>query len=293
MRLITFVAGNGSMPRLGAVCGDDVIDLARASEDRLPSTLAGLVAAGEAAWALAEETTEAAGAVVPLDQVTLLAPIPRPSKNVFAVGRNYLEHVKEGAAARETDADIPKVPVFFTKAPTSVVGPGDVPHPGVTERLDWEAELAVVIGKRGRDIAADRAFDYVFGYTAANDLSARDLQFGHSQWFKGKSLDGTCPLGPYVVTADQLGDPHDLEIECRVNDVVKQKSSTSLMIFNIPEIIESLSAGLTLEPGDVILTGTPAGVGFARTPPEFLTPGDVVEVEIERIGVLRNRIVGR
>lgn len=292
MRLVTYALGDRA-PRLGTVRDDQVIDLAEASGGRLPRTLVEFITAGEQALALADEVVGQETEAVAVDQVILLAPIPRPTKNVFAVGRNYLEHVKEGAAARQSDADIPKIPVFFTKAPTAVVGPGDVPHPAVTERLDWEAELAVIIGRGGRDIPAERALDHVFGYTAANDLSARDLQFGHTQWFKGKSLDATCPLGPWVVTADELGDPHELEIECRVNGVVKQKSTTSLMIFAIPQIIESLSAGLTLEPGDIILTGTPEGVGFARTPPEFLHPGDVVEVEVERIGVLRNHIVER
>ncbi len=225
-----------------------------------------------------------------LADVTLVAPIPNPRKNIFAVGRNYVEHVKEGAVARESEVEIPKVPVFFTKAPTTVVGPGDVPYPTATRELDWEAELAVVIGKGGCDIPAERALEHVFGYTAANDLSARDLQFGHRQWFKGKSLDATCPLGPWVVTGDELGDPHRLDIECRVNGVVKQSSNTSNMIFGIPAIIESLSAGMTLEPGDVILTGTPEGVGYARKPPEFLGPGDVVEVDIPAIGVLSNTI---
>lgn len=292
MRLVTFAA-EGREPRLGCVRDGRVIDLADASGQQLPSTLIDLVVAGEDAWWLARVITEAEGVgSTPFNDMTLLAPIPVPRKNVFCVGRNYVEHVKEGAAARQSEPELPKVPVFFTKAPTSVIGSdAPIPFPSGTERLDWEAELAVVIGRRGRDIKAADAHHYVFGYTAANDLSARDLQFGHTQWFKGKSLDATCPLGPWVVTSDEIPDPQGLEIECRVNGVVKQKSNTSRMIFDIATVIESLSLGLTLEPGDIILTGTPEGVGFARTPAEFLWPDDVVEVEIERIGVLRNRIV--
>lgn len=290
MKLVTFKPRESPSPRVGVLRRDRVVDLAAATGGRLPASLIELIAAGRSAWSIARDVARNVHEGLALADVTLVAPIPNPSKNVFAVGRNYVEHVKEGAAARESEAEIPKVPVFFTKAPTTVVGPGDIPYPTATRELDWEAELAVVIGKGGCDIPAERALEHVFGYTAANDLSARDLQFGHRQWFKGKSLDATCPLGPWVVTGDELGDPQQLDIECRVNGAVKQSSNTSNMIFGIPAIIESLSAGMTLEPGDVILTGTPEGVGYARKPPEFLEPGDVVEVDIPAIGVLRNTI---
>ena len=156
--------------------------------------------------------------------------------------------------------------------------------------IDWEAELAVIIGRGGKNIPASAAFDHIFGYTCLNDVSARDLQSNHSQFFKGKSLDGACPIGPWIVTADEIPDPQALDITCRVNGVIKQSSNTRYMIFNIPAIIEILSRGMTLDAGDIIATGTPSGVGFARKPPEFLKPGDVVEVEIEGIGVLRNRV---
>jgi 2-keto-4-pentenoate hydratase/2-oxohepta-3-ene-1,7-dioic acid hydratase in catechol pathway len=195
---------------------------------------------------------------------------------------------------------MPEYPVFFTKSPLSISAPdADVEvDQAVTQKVDWEGELAIVIGKRGRDLPdSDVAYQYVFGYTAANDLSARDLQQrmqgSQQQWFKGKALDGFCPLGPWIVTRDEIPDPHSLEIMTRVNGVTKQHSNTSDFFFRVPKILQDISAGMTLEPGDVILTGTPAGVGYARTPKEFLQPGDIVEVEIGGIGVLRNRIVAR
>lgn len=293
-RYVTFAGA--SEPRLGALVGDEVVDLAAAAGDgSVPNDLLGLLRAGPDAWRRAREVarrpprahTRSAG------EVRLLAPLV-PPRNVFAVGLNYVAHLEEGAAARATTPDLPDVPVFFTKPPTAVIGPGaEIPwQPLVTKKLDWEAELAVVIGRGGRDIRRDDALDHVFGYTAANDVSARDLQFRHRQWFKGKALDGSCPLGPAVVTGDELGDPQRLEVGCRVNGVVKQKAATAQMIFPVAEIIEWLSAGMSLEPGDVILTGTPEGVGFARKPPEFLQRGDVVEVEITGVGILRNVVGG-
>ena len=221
------------------------------------------------------------------------APIPRPLKNVFCVGRNYAAHVKEGAAAFKTDAKLPDIPVFFSKSPTTVNGPfDDIPrHAAVTAQVDWEAELGVIIGRAGRNIAAKDALAHVFGYTVINDVTARDLQQRHTQWFKGKSLDGSCPIGPVVVTADEFGDPQNRRISLRINGATKQDARTSDMIFTVATIIESLSKGLTLEAGDVIATGTPEGVGMARTPQEFLQNGDVVETEVEGIGVMRNRII--
>jgi 2-keto-4-pentenoate hydratase/2-oxohepta-3-ene-1,7-dioic acid hydratase in catechol pathway len=187
---------------------------------------------------------------------------------------------------------VPEDPIFFTKATTTVSGPYDplLIDPAVSNQIDWEVELGVIIGRAGKHIPAGQALEYIFGYTVINDVSARDLQARHKQWFKGKSLDGSCPMGPWVVTADELPDPHILGLRLRVNGVIKQESNTRLLIYNIPAIIETLSAGLTLEPGDIIATGTPAGVGFARQPPEYLQPGDVVEAEVEGIGLLRNRV---
>lgn len=232
------------------------------------------------------------GTGISLSEVKLLAPIPKPPKNVLCIGRNYREHVSEGARANKTEDKVPEKPVYFTKAHTCIIGPGEAItfSPEVSEQIDWEAELAVVIGWRGRDISEDEALDYVFGYTCLNDVTARDLQRSHTQWFKGKSLDTFCPLGPWIVSADEIGDAQNLRLQLRVNGETKQEANTRDMIFNIRTIISTLSAGFTLEPGDVIATGTPSGVGYARVPPEFLKNGDVVEVEVEKIGVLRNPV---
>jgi 2-keto-4-pentenoate hydratase/2-oxohepta-3-ene-1,7-dioic acid hydratase in catechol pathway len=234
------------------------------------------------------------GASHALADVLLHAPIPRPLKNIFCVGRNYMAHIKEGAAAYNREAKLPDVPVFFTKAPNTVSGPFDeVPrHREITQQLDWEAELAVVIGRTGRNISAADALSYAFGYTVLNDVTARDVQQRHTQWFKGKSLDGSCPMAPVVVTADEFGDPQTKRVSLRLNGATKQDASTADMIFSVAVIIEWLSKGLTLEPGDIIATGTPEGVGMGRTPQEWLQDGDVVETEVEGIGVMRNRIVG-
>ena len=215
-----------------------------------------------------------------------------PPRNVFCVGRNYLEHAAEGARAAGRELKLPDVPTFFTKATTAVLGPDAVAHfdSSISREYDYEAELAVVIGTRCRDVDESRALEAIFGYTCCNDLTARDLQRAHVQWMKGKSLDESCPLGPAIVTPDEIGDPQALDIAMYVNDVEKQHSSTAKMIFSIPRIIAELSRGMTLLPGDVIATGTPEGVGFARTPPEFLRDGDLLEVRIERIGSLRTRI---
>lgn len=227
-----------------------------------------------------------------LDSLELLAPIPRPAKNIMCLGLNYADHVAETSAAADREAKLPEHPIVFTKNVTSVTGPGAViPYdPAATEQLDWEVELGVIIGRPGRAIEPGDAMDHVFGYTVINDLSARDLQFRHKQFFIGKSLDGACPMGPWIVTADEIDDAHALAIRCDVNGVRKQDSSTRHMIFDIPAIISTLSRGMSLEPGDIIATGTPDGVGFARTPPEFLRPGDEVVCEIEGVGVLRNTI---
>jgi 2-keto-4-pentenoate hydratase/2-oxohepta-3-ene-1,7-dioic acid hydratase in catechol pathway len=230
-------------------------------------------------------------APIPFDQVRLLAPL-RPHKNVFCVGRNYLGHAEEVAKARGIPLKLPPVPTFFTKAPTSIADPGQTLHfaADLSTQYDWEAELAVVIGKRCRDVSEADALDVVFGYTCLNDVTARDLQQQHQQWFKGKSLDEACPLGPWIVSADEIPDPQGLNVTLRLNGEVKQQAPTAQMIFDVKAIIASLSRGMTLEPGDIIATGTPDGVGFARTPPEFLRDGDTMEVEISGIGVLRNAV---
>ncbi|MBI5033047.1 MAG: fumarylacetoacetate hydrolase family protein [Chloroflexi bacterium] len=227
---------------------------------------------------------------IPLHQVKLLAPIPRPRKNIFALGRNYAEHAKESAAARGEKVG---PPVVFTKAPTTVNAPfGEiVVDPTLSVQVDWEVELAVIIGKRARKVSQSDALSYVFGYTVLNDVTARDLQNRTSQFFVGKSIDGYCPMGPWIVTADEIPNPQNLNLKCSVNGVLKQEGNTNDMIYTVAFVIEDLSRMMTLEPGDIITTGTPAGVGFARKPPEFLKPGDVLESQVEKIGTMRNPII--
>ena len=227
-----------------------------------------------------------------LTDVKLHAPIPRPAKNVFCVGWNYLEHFEEGAKKIHDDRELPKHPVFFSKVPTAVTGPYDtIPFPGhVSTAMDWEAELGLIVGTRGKDLREADAMRHVFGFTVVNDVTLRDVQRRHGgQWHKGKSFDGTCPMGPCIVTVDEL-DPDNLRVLTRVNGVVKQDSSTRFLYFKLPRLLAELSAGMTLEPGDILSTGTPPGVGYARTPPEFLKPGDLLETEIEGIGTMRNPV---
>jgi 2-keto-4-pentenoate hydratase/2-oxohepta-3-ene-1,7-dioic acid hydratase in catechol pathway len=226
-----------------------------------------------------------------LGSVGLLAPV-RPRQDLIALGLNYRQHVDETTGATQQSA-APRQPILFGKAASSVVGPGeDIRFDrAVTAQVDWEVELTIVIGRAGRDIEPAAALDHVFGYTIANDVSARDLQFlDGGQWYRGKSLDTFCPLGPWIVTRDELGEARGLRIALRVNGQTKQSATTGELIFGVPEIVASVSAGRTLRPGDIILTGTPGGVGFTRKPPEFLKDGDVVEAEIEGIGVLRNPV---
>lgn len=219
----------------------------------------------------------------------LMAPIPEPRKNIFCVGRNYAEHIAEGERAQKQTIGITDHPVFFTKPPSAVVAPGGdgLIFPHVSEAIDYEVELAVVIGRAGRNIAKSDALDHVFGYTILNDITARDVQRRHGgQYFKGKALDGSCPIGPWIVTADEITDPHALSISLTVNEEQRQDGTTADMIFDIPTLIASLSEGLTLEPGDIIATGTPSGVGYAMEPPQFLKDGDVVACTISEIGTL-------
>ncbi len=224
---------------------------------------------------------------------TLLAPLPKPRKNVFCVGRNYAEHIAEGARAQNTTVAVTEVPVFFTKPCTAVIGPGaTVPiFPHVSTQIDYEVELAIIIGTAGRDIPKDRAFDHIWGYTVLNDVTARDVQRRHGgQYFKGKGLDGSCPMGPVIVTRDEVANPQTLALRTLVNGELRQSSTTAQMIFDIPTLIASLSEGLTLEPGDILATGTPSGVGYAMTPPNFLKDGDEVSCEIDGIGRLTNPV---
>jgi 2-keto-4-pentenoate hydratase/2-oxohepta-3-ene-1,7-dioic acid hydratase in catechol pathway len=231
-------------------------------------------------------------ALLPLASVALQAPIPQPRRNVFCVGRNYMDHVAEGDRTRGiTQSEVPKYPQFFTKAADCVIAPGaKVPtHEGVTKWLDYEVELVAIIGTAGRDIPKEKALEHVYGWTIGNDVTGRDLQRRHGQWFKGKSLDRSCPLGPVIVPAADLS-AADLAIGLKINGEQRQASRTSKMIFDVPEIIHQLSAGFTLLPGDVIMTGTPEGVGYAMQPPQTLKAGDVMELTIEGIGTLTNTI---
>jgi len=226
-----------------------------------------------------------------LAQVQLLAPLPNPRGNVIAMGRNYQKHAAETAKAEGRE---PSPPTIFTKAITSLTEPyADIAiDPDISDKIDWEVELAVVIGRRGANIKRGDAMQHVFGYTVLNDVTARDIQSGWGgQYFKGKSLDRSCPTGPWIVTADEVTDPQSLDLRLRVNGEVKQDGNTRDMIYPVDAIIEWASKGMTLLPGAMIATGTPDGVGFARTPPEFLRPGDAMETEVEGIGLLRNRIV--
>jgi 2-keto-4-pentenoate hydratase/2-oxohepta-3-ene-1,7-dioic acid hydratase in catechol pathway len=301
VRLCTFE--QRGVPAAGVVAADDTVlstvDLVGGATDE--DDMLDLLLSGEELWAELRAAARKARGGIPLASAKLQAPIPRPPRNVFCVGWNYSEHFEEGKRARGQPGaqlapqEIPDYPALFTKNPATVIGtdaPVLYPAP-YSEQLDWEAELAVVIGRAGRDISEAAAMSHVFGYTCANDVSVRDVQRRHGgQWFKGKNFDTHLPMGPWIVTADEL-DPTDLAIRSRVNGVSKQDSRTKYMVFKIPRLIAEISAGCMLWPGDMIITGTPAGVGFARTPPEYLKVGDVVEIEIEGIGVLRNTIEGR
>lgn len=292
MHLVTF--RDSTSTRIGVLLpeSNQIADLSVGAPD-LPRDMLGLIAAGQSAQARAHSASTAGR--IPLASVTLLAPIPRPAKNVFCVGKNYHEHAKEfhgsgfDASAKEA---IPELPIIFTKAPTSVIAPGEPIASWLdpTNSTDYEGELTVVIGKGGRGISKERAFDHVFGYTIVNDVTARTLQHSHRQWFLGKSLDTFCPMGPAIVTADAIPDVSSLRLVTRVNGEVRQDALVSDLIFDIPTLIETLSRTMTLEPGDLIATGTCAGVGIGFKPPKFLTKGDVVAVTIDPIGTLTSPV---
>jgi 2-keto-4-pentenoate hydratase/2-oxohepta-3-ene-1,7-dioic acid hydratase in catechol pathway len=291
MRLLTYRDESGD--HVGVVRGEEVIDLS-VVEEYPPADILSLIDRGDtyfqhlASMMSAIKSSERAK---PLSSLHVLPPLNPPRENVICVGRNYVEHAEEMARARERDVTPPTV---FTKAQTSINGPyGDVPiFPSISTQVDWEAELGVVIGRRGMNIPAEHALDYVFGYTVVNDVSARDIQYGWGgQFFKGKSMDGSCPIGPWIVTRDDIPDPQALSLRLRINGETKQDGNTRDMIRPVADLIAWVSEGMTLLPGNLIATGTPAGVGQARTPPEFLKPGDVMETEVQGIGVMRNRVV--
>jgi len=228
-----------------------------------------------------------------LNSIKLLAPIPYPKRNVFCLGKNYVDHAKEIKMTQISDTGIPEIPIYFTKVASPAIGHEDTIKFSneVTKQVDYEAELAIVIGKEGINIKPEQAEEYIFGYTIVNDVSARDLQGKHIQWFKGKSLDTFCPMGPYLVYKDEISFPVELNIKCSINGELRQNSNTRNLIFNIPYIISDLSKGLTLKPGDIISTGTPSGVGMGFVPPKLLKNGDIVECYIENIGKLVNKVV--
>jgi 2-keto-4-pentenoate hydratase/2-oxohepta-3-ene-1,7-dioic acid hydratase in catechol pathway len=290
MRLVTFRDGTGT--RIGSLdSAGKVLDLGAADES-LPRDMIALIAGGAGVLAAAR----AAEAKAPVAEgATILAPIPRPAKNVFCVGKNYHEHAKEfassgfDATAKEV---VPEAPVVFSKPPTSVIGPHD-PIPSfldTSNSTDYEGEIAVVIGRGGRGITEAEAYAHIFGYTIVNDVTARTLQHRHRQWILGKGIDGYCPMGPAIVTADAAGVPPRLSISTWVNGELRQRASVDDLIFGIPTLIAAISAAITLEPGDIIATGTPAGVGIGFTPPKFLKKGDKVRIEVPGIGVLENPV---
>lgn len=289
VKLITYLDGH---LRVGAVAGGRVADLSENFD-----SMQTLIEEGEPALEEARSLAEKANPQAEVSEVELRAPIPHPRRNVFCMGWNYLTHFEEGQGRRgDNQEELPEYPTFFDKPTTTVVGPyDDIPFdPDFSEKMDYEAELAVVIGRAGRSIPAAEAMDHVFGYTLANDVTARDVQRRHGgQWLKGKGMDGSCPLGPWIVTADEIADPQDLTVRCDVNGVQKQDSNTRFMVFPIARLVEELSLAMTLLPGDILLTGTPEGVGYARTPPEYLSPGDEVTVTIPDIGRITNRVVER
>jgi acylpyruvate hydrolase len=292
MRLVRYEGNDGAI-RLGALTNIGVVHLESAAASMGFATEAfrdssSFLSAGDAAIQQAQKVVQAAAqsAFTALSSVKLRAPVPRPGK-IVAVGLNYRDHSIEAGAK-----ELPKTPIIFAKFPTSISGPGDsIVLPHGDSQVDYEAELAVVIGKKTKAISAAEALQNVAGYMPLNDVSARTWQFADKQWVRGKSCDTFCPTGPYLTTRDEISDPQSLSISARVNGTTLQDSNTSRMIFGVAALIEFISASITLEPGDIIATGTPEGVGVFRTPPIFLKPGDIVEIEIEKLGLLRNPVV--
>lgn len=295
MRFVTFSTAENPEPRIGVVVDENVIDLKAALEGSvdIPDRLIDYIAAGAALHDVVKMSTARIHAAPPagtLNDVTLHAPL-RPGK-VVGVGLNYVEHVEESSRTLDTDKDLPTRPVLFSKPGTAVVGPNQpIRHNGaMTAQLDWECELAVVMGKEALGVSEADAMNYVFGYSIVNDISARD-QRRSGQWFFSKGQDSYAPFGPMIVTTDEITDPHTLQLKLTVNGDQRQNGNSQHMLFKIPTLIADISSGVTLEPGDVIATGSPQGVGAAMDPPTFLQPGDVVECTIERIGTLRNPVV--
>ena len=280
MKLVTY--GKSGQERIGAVVGGEIVDL-RSADESLPGTVLGVLEA-DALGAVSRALESGTGVRTPLDDVRLASPIPRPPK-IVCVGLNYLDH------ATEQNMPLPEHPLLFSKATSSVVGPyDDVVLPAESEQVDYEVELAVVIGKTATAISEADAYDYVAGYTVANDVSARDIQFRQQQWHQGKSYDTFCPMGPWMVTKDEIPDPNALAVKLTLNGTVLQDSNTDNLIFNVPTLVSRISSAMTLFPGDVISTGTPAGVGVFRDPKILLKAGDYMETWVEGIGTLKNHV---
>jgi 2-keto-4-pentenoate hydratase/2-oxohepta-3-ene-1,7-dioic acid hydratase in catechol pathway len=301
MKLVTYRASVEASARLGVILGDLVVDAALLGEafgEAIPDSMLGLIDAGRPGLAALSALLAKAGNVPPigtataLANVTLLAPIPRPRKNIFGIGLNYVEHVAESAAALDTDPNLPKQPVIFSKPPTAVIGPNaPIEHnKKITRQLDWEVELAVIIGTTARRVTRAEALAHVFGYSVMIDVSARDCRRA-GQWIFSKGQDSFAPFGPCIVTADEIPDPQKLDLWLTLNGVEKQRSNTANMLFKVDELIADICQGITLEPGDIIASGTPAGVGAGRTPQEWMWPGDVVVATVEGIGTLRHSVV--
>ena len=301
MKLVTYRADVESAARLGVLEGALVIDVGRlcaANSVTGPDSMLALIDQGPAGLAALRSLLSRQSGAFPmgvstaLANVTLLAPIPRPRKNIFGIGLNYVEHVAESAKALDTATELPKQPVIFSKPPTAVVGPGaPIEHnSAITRQLDWEVELAVIIGTTARRVAEADAITYVFGYSVMIDVSARDNRRA-GQWIYAKGQDTYAPFGPCIVTTDEVADPQVLDLWLTVNGVEKQRSNTRHMLFKVDHLIADISAGITLEPGDIIATGTPSGVGAGRSPPEWLWPGDVVVAGVEGIGTIRHCVV--
>ena len=301
MKLVTYRSSALAEGRLGVVRDDLVIDVERLGEALgigFAGTMLGLIDQGPDALAALKRALGETDGARPvgvsqwLSNVRLLAPIPRPRKNIFGIGLNYVEHVEESARALDTSKDLPDKPVVFSKPPTAVIGPGDpIQHnASMTQQLDWEVEMAVIIGRRATRISVDDAMGHVFGYSIMNDVSARDNRRA-GQWIFSKGQDSFAPFGPAIVTADDIPDPHNLDLWLTKNGEEKQRSNTKFLLFDIPTLIADISSGMTLEPGDIIATGTPSGVGAGRDPQEWMWPGDVIECGVDGIGVLRNPVV--
>jgi 2-keto-4-pentenoate hydratase/2-oxohepta-3-ene-1,7-dioic acid hydratase in catechol pathway len=292
VRLVSFTTDTPDV-HLGVIVDGEVIDVSDvvAETTGQPGSMMTLIAGGEACLDRVRTAVSEASSGLPLAEISLQAPVARPGK-IIGVGLNYTAHVAESSRALDTSSELPERPVLFSKPATAVLGPeGLIQHDSrLTDQLDWEVELGVVIGSRCSQVASFEAFQHVFGYTVMNDISARD-QRRAGQWFFSKGQDSYAPMGPVLVTSDEILNPHDLDLRLRVNGAVMQESNTGNMLFRIPVLIEDITSGMTLEPGDIISTGSPEGVGASRTPPQFLQPGDVVEAEVDGIGTLRNTVV--